>query len=126
LRSQYDEVIEMDLTPEEKLQLLQEPFGEIGNILRSGVSVVSEEAAQEAPSDAVTRAELREMITPLTEQVSLLVAQMEGKASANEVRTATSQRRSISQQDLRLKAPKEEKSGSLASIAKKSVGITSY
>lgn len=126
LRSQYDEVIELDLSSDEKLQLLQEPFGEIGNVLRSGVSVVSEEVAQEASSDAVTRAELKEILTPLTEQVSLLVAQIEGGASANVVRTATSQRRSISQQELKLKAPKEEKPGSIDAIAKKSVGITSY
>jgi hypothetical protein len=51
---------------------------------------------------------------------------MEGGASANVVRTATSQQRSITQQELKLKAPEEEKPGSIASIAKKSVGITSY
>ena len=126
LRSQYDEVVEMDLTPDEKLQLLQDPFGEIGNMLRSGVFVAPEQEAQEAPSDVLTRAEFEGAISPLIEQVSLLVAQMEGGASANVVSTATSQQRSISQQELRLKAPKQEKPGSIASIALKSVGITSY
>ena len=126
LRSQYDEVMEMDLTPDEKLQLLQDPFGEIGNMLRSGVFVAPEQEAQEAPSDVLTRAEFEGAISPLIEQVSLLVAQMEGGASANVVSTATSQQRSISQQELRLKAPKQEKPGSIASIALKSVGITSY
>jgi len=127
LRSQYDDVIEMDLTPDEKLQLLQDPFVEIGNMLRSGVSVVSEEDAQKAASDVVTRAELKDLLTPLTEQVSLLVAQMEGKESAEVVRTATSQkRRSVAPITLKLAPPKEEKPNSIDTIANQSVGVTSY
>jgi len=132
LRSQYDEIMEMELTPDEKLQLLQEPFVEIGNVLKSNISAVSEEEAQKDASDVVTRAELKELFTPLTEKISLLVAQVEGMASAKEVRTATSQqRRSHSQAELNLlslkaKGSKEEKPNSIDAIAQRSVRTTGY
>jgi len=132
LRSQYDEIMEMELTPDEKLQLLQEPFVEIGNVLKSNISAVSEEEAQKDASDVVTRAELKELFTPLTEKISLLVAQVEGMASAKDVRTATSQqRRSHSQAELNLlslkaKGSKEEKPNSIDAIAQRSVRTTGY
>jgi len=126
LRAQFDEVMGMDLSPDEKLQLLQDPFAELGNVLRSGVSVVSEQETKEVPLDVVTKAELKASLNPLIEQVSLLVAQLEGGASANTIRTATSPRRSVSPLELKRVAPEEAKPGSLASIAKRSVGVTSY
>ena len=132
LRSQYDEIMEMELTPDEKLQLLQEPFVEIGNVLKSNISAVSEEEAQEDASEVVTKAELEKYFTPLTEKISLLVAQVEGMASAKDVRTATSQqRRSRSQAELDLlslkaKGSKEEKPNSIDAIAQRSVRTTGY
>ena len=126
LRAQYDEVMETNLSPDEKLQLLQDPYTELGNVLRSGVSVAPEQEAQEVPVDVVTKAELEASLNPLIEKVSLLVAQLEGGASANPIRTATSHRRSLTALEVKQAAPVEQKPGSLASIAKSSVGITSY
>ena len=132
LRSQYDEVIEMELTPDEKLQLLQESYTEIGAVVKSSISAVSAEEAQEDASEVVTRAELKELFTPLTEKISLLVAQVEGMAGAKDVRAATSQqRRSHSQAELELlslkaKGSKEEKPNSIDAIAHKSVRTTGY
>jgi hypothetical protein len=126
LRAQYDEVMEMDLSPDEKLQLLQDPFTELGNVLRSGVSATPARETQEVVPDVVTKAELEASLNPLIEQVSLLVAQLEGGASANTIRTATSQRRSVSPLALKRAAPIEEKPNSFASVARRSVGITGY
>lgn len=126
LRAQYDEVMEMDLSPDEKLQLLQDPFTELGNVLRSGVSATPVQETKEVVPDVVTKAELEASLNPLIEQVSLLVAQLEGGASANTIRTATSQRRSVSPLALKRAAPIEEKPNSFASVARRSVGITGY
>ena len=126
LRAQYDEAMETDLTPEEKLQLLQDPFAEIGNVLRSAVSDETVPEQIVAP-EVVTKSELAEILNPLTEQLSLLIAQMEGSESAKTVRTATPQRRSISAQELRMKAPEAAKPGSIADIARQStVGRLGY
>jgi hypothetical protein len=128
IRSQFDEVIELDLTADEKLQLLQDPYAELGNVLRSGVDDTRKQEAGEQPVipvDVVTKSELAAVLDPLTEQISLLVARMDGSRSGEVIRNATPQRRSIPS-IIAKKAVVEEKPGSLSAIARRSTGITSY
>jgi hypothetical protein len=122
IRSQFDEVIEMDLTADEKLQLLQDPYAELGNVLRSGVDDTPEQEVAEqvaVPVDVVTKSELAAVLGPLTEQISLLVARMDGSQSGEVVRNATPQRRSIPSLAVK-NADVAEKPDSLSAIARRS------
>ena len=76
LKADFNDALETGLTEEEKLQLVQESFNELGEAVKESISVHVSEPQQISESDSISRA-ITDALEPIFHQMSLLSAKVE-------------------------------------------------
>ena len=125
LRSAFDEVQGefVDAPAEERLQLIQDSYAQLGEVIRS--TVAEEESGQEeAPTEVGVDlvAALSEVMQPVAQKLDLLLQQNQ-QPQVNQVRSEIPQRRSIVPPQLPQSMGQEQKKSSLSDMIRKSVGL---
>lgn len=135
LKSVYDEALEADFSPEEALQLIQEPFERLGNLVRESVTnpEVSGEPQSEGSETELVKAlsKIVDRLDNMDQQMGLLQSQM-ATGSQAVVGDGVPARRNIQptqamqQSNLFMKPASEIQSETpkLRAIVNKSVGAT--
>jgi len=89
LKADFDGALETDLSTEEKLQLLQDSFNDLANVIKSNIE--TPKTVEEAAEENKMAQAFSQVLAPMQEQLALLTAQMQEMskaAPATEVRTS--------------------------------------
>ena len=120
-KAQYDEVYKSEATSGDKLQMIQEPFNQLGSYLVSTLKATAQPEVEKSDNTGIDMVKaFSEALQPLAQKLDLLIQQ--NKPVTNPV--STPQRRSFNPADIqRSNLEYSNKPLSIQQLAEQSVGL---